>query len=116
MPDQRQFTGSYDLYRPTVATSGTGEQSLSVPGTPEASDQPCLFFPDPGKMSLGEAGVEIDYDAVLITPAGQDIRPADKTSQPDQIVVGARRFVVRAYWDASGRSVVGKALLSEVKT
>jgi len=115
MPDDRMFTGTYDLYRPTVSTSASGDQSVALPNTPTAARERCLFFPSPAAFSQGPVGVDIDFDAVMLVPSANNIRPSDKDEQPDHVRIGCEEFVVKIVWNASGRGQFKRVLLERVR-
>ena len=112
--DSRWYTDSYDLYRPTLATSDSGVQTITEPGTPTSADQPCRFFDGkPPAFVARDIGVEQDFDAVLLIPASQTLRPEAKGNQPDYVEADSRRFAVMACWDVAGRGMYKVALLQE---
>lgn len=103
MIDERRYTDSYDLYRPTVVTSASRSQTVTVPDTPTASAQSCLFFPKPGVLRPTPSGAELPYDARLHVPADRDILPAKQGDTADVVVVGAQTFTVLVAYAAAGR-------------
>jgi len=113
MLDDRFFSERYDLYRPTIVTSDAGQQTRSLPPTPTAAAQRCLFFPTPGATQPDREGLALEFDATLLVPAGADLRPAQVGGLPDQIEVSGRRFVVLVCWPAAGMGIYRKALLKE---
>ena len=113
MFDSRWFTDTYDLYRPTITTADTGAQTFTEPDTATESDQPCRLFPGRNLVAFGATGPDVDYDAVLLVPAGADLRPEQKGQQPDHVEIDSRRYVVQAVWDAGGQGLYKKVLLSE---
>ncbi len=115
MYDARYFDATYDLYRPTVSTSESGVQSRAVPTTATASARPCRFFPTPGRMSRDARGLDMDFDAVLLAPAGADLRPAQQSQQPDVVHINSRRYTVLAVWPLAGAARGVKALLVETR-
>jgi len=115
MPDDRMFTGTYDLYRPTVSTSTSGDQSIALPESATYSDQKCLFFPSPAAFSQGAVGVDIDFDASMLVPFANDIRPSDRNEQPDHAKIGGEEYVVKIVWDASGQGQFKRVLLERIR-
>jgi len=115
MYDSRNFPQSYDLYRPTLSVSETGVQSRAVPDVATVLAQPCKLFPAPSRAASGPDGVDMDYDAVLLAPAGADLQPAQNGQQPDVIAVSGRRYSVLAVWPLCGLAHGVKALLVETR-
>ena len=111
--DIRKFTDSYDLYRPTLSTTWDGRQQLAEPDAATASAQPCLFFPKPGQMQMGETGPMLDYDAYMLVPPDADLEPDAQGSQPDHVTIGGQTFTVLVVWDVAGRGGFQKALMKE---
>jgi len=115
MPDDRMFTGTYDLYRPTVSTSTSGDQSIALPETATATGERCLFFPSPAAFSQGAIGLDIDFDAVMLVPSANSIRPSDRNEQPDHVKIGSEEYVVKIVWDASGQGQFKRVLLERIR-
>ena len=116
MFDDRMFTDTYDLYRPTLSASASGVQKTSDPDTATASDQRCKFFPTPGSWVGNESGIRHEFDAILLIPNSQSLRPEKLGEQPDHVEIDSRRYVVVACWPLAGESYVKKALLKERKS
>ena len=114
MFDERAYTDRYDLYRPTVATSASHTQTLTLPGSVTESSKPCLLFP---KSSAGKwvsnIGADVDFDAVLLYPYSQTLKPAQSGQQPDYVVISSRTYLVVMAWPAAGRTYYNRALLKE---
>ena len=115
MPDIRAFTDIYDLYRPTVSISTSGDQSIALPESATLTAQPCMFFPSPAAFGQGGIGLEIDFDAVMLVPASNDIRPTDRDEQPDHVKIGGEEFVVKIAWNAAGQERFQRVLLERVR-
>lgn len=113
MFDSRFFADTYDLYRPTVTTAATGEQSISEPATPTASAQPCHYVPHPSAWRPMPAGLDLEYDAVMFVPAAYVLRPAQRGQQPDVVEISGRRYVVMACWNAGGAGLYNRVPLKE---
>jgi len=111
--DARFFSDSYDLYRPTVTTGDSGEQTVADPDAATASDQPCRYFPTPGQVTPGETGLTLEYDAVILYPSAQTLRPEKFGQQPDHVEIDGRKFAVLIAWALAGQSYANKALLKE---
>ena len=116
MFDSRFFSDAYDLYRPTVVTSDSGEQTISNPATATATAQPCRWFPTPGRLRVTDTGIDMDYDAVLLYPNAQTLRPEQHGQQPDHVKVSGREYVILAAWPMAGATHGKKALLREKKS
>ena len=114
MFDARFFSDTYDLYRPTVATADSGVQTVTEPDTATTSDVACRFFdgPLPGFVA-DRAGIDQDYDASMVIPASQTLKPTVRGDQPDHVEVDGRNWIVLAVWDAAGRGLYKTALLKE---
>jgi len=114
MYDSRMFSDSYDLYRPTITTSDTGEQTVTEPGTATSAGLRCLFRPKGAQVTgITEIGMDGDYDALLLVPATQTIYPDGKNTQPDHVKVGERYFVVQKVWNAANQGLFKIVLLTE---
>jgi len=88
MYDNRQYPDTYDLYRPTIAKSTTGERTRAV-STATASDQPCLYVNAGrgGKLTKGQDGIDFDHDAELRIPSDVDMRADKRGERPDRVIV-----------------------------
>ncbi len=113
--EDRFYTDQYDLYRPTVATSSSREQSLTVPDTATTESLRCLYFPTPGRFQQRATGIDLEYDAVLLVPDSHDLRPSKLGEQPDQIEIDSRRYDVLICWPMAGKTLGKKALLKETR-
>ena len=113
MFDDRLFSETYDLYRPTLAVSASGTQTIETPGAATASGQRCHFVPRPGRFTNDARGIMIDYDAKMLIPYSQSLRPSAKAEQPDHVVIGSQTFVVLMCWASSGREYCKTVLLQE---
>ena len=109
----KAFSDSYDLYRPTRKTSHSRVQTYELPSTATASDQPCLFFPKPGRFSMGERGPEIEYDARMLVPNAQTLYPENTSDNPDVVLIGDQYYVVLVAWDAAGQGHYKVVLLRQ---
>ena len=87
MYDTRQDPDRFDLYRPTVSTSATGERARTYPDTPTLSAQACLFSHGRGSFAVHEQGLSIDHDAEMRLPAGVDLRADERGEEPDKVVI-----------------------------
>ena len=117
MFDDRWFSDTYDLYRPTVATTTGGVQSVTVLGAATAEDQPCRLFPGPPtEARRGDTGLGVDIDAVLLVPAAADIRPDAPGQQPDQVVIGAATYVVLRVHDPAALSYYKRVWLAQLRS
>jgi len=91
MYDKRQYPDTYDLYRPTIAKSTTGERTRAVSNA-TASDQPCLYVSDRtasgrgGMLKDGE-GIAFEHGAELRIPQGVDVRADKRGERPDKVIV-----------------------------
>ncbi len=114
MFDDRAFTDTYDLYRPTVETDSAYEQTVTRPDTATSTDNPCLFFPQ-GRptFGVGAQGIDIEFDAVMLFPASDTLKPADRDDQPDYVKVNDTFYAVRSVWNAGNRGLYNVALLRE---
>jgi len=88
MYDKRQYPDTYDLYRPTIAKSTTGERTRAV-STATASDQPCLYVNAGrgGKLTKGQDGIDFEHGAELRIPQGVDVRADKRGERPDKVIV-----------------------------
>ena len=87
MYDTRQYPDRFEVYRPTAASSDTGERTRDYPGTPTASAQPCLFSHGRGRFFSREQGLEIEHDAEMRFPASIDVRADSRGENPDKVVI-----------------------------
>ena len=87
MFDAGFFPDRFDLYRPTITTSATGEKSRTFPGTPTNSSVACLFSPNAGRFMQRMEGIELNFDAELRCQVSVDIRAEKRGQKPDKIVV-----------------------------
>ena len=113
MFDDRFYSETYDLYRPTLSVSASRVQTIVTPGTATESGQKCHFVPKPGRFTVEAQGLAIDYDARMLIPNSQSLRPSAKGEQPDHVVIGSQTFVVLMCWQASGQSYCKVVLLQE---
>ena len=113
--DERRFTDTFDLYRPTVAQSTGGTETVVTPDTATSSGNPCLFLPGKQRsFNPGGVGIVQEHDAMILAPAGADLRAQAKGEQPDHVVISGREFVVLSAEDAAGRGHHLAAKLKEV--
>ncbi len=110
-----RFNATYDLYRPTLSTTTGGVQTFAEPATPTASAQGCLFFPTPGIVQGGDAGMDLPYDATMYVPSSAAILPQHKGDQPDHVHVGSKKYLVLLAHDAAGRSMFYVVRLREIR-
>lgn len=113
MFDERFFTDTYDLYRPTVTTADSGAQSIVEPDLATARGRKCRYLPAPGGWRMGQGGPDVDYDAAMLIPASDSLRPEQKGDQPDYVEIDGRRFVVMVCWDAANLGLYRNVLLKE---
>lgn len=115
MIDERSFSDSYDLYRPTSATSETGVQSRTVPTTATSSGNLCLFFPGAQALHVTSIAIRGEFDAVMLVPYSTDLKPFSAGDLPDEVEVLGERYTVLRVWDASGRMLFKVATLQQRK-
>jgi hypothetical protein len=103
MYDARHYPDRYDLYRPTLVASATGEVTREAPETPTLANARCRFVDDRGRLFQRSEGIAVDHDARLRLPAGADLRPKAVGDAPDTLVLtqlggeaAARTFLVVA--------------------
>ena len=116
MFDSRFFSNTYDLYRPTITTADTGAQTVTEPSSATSSSNPCHYVPKPGVWRMGEAGPDLEYDARILIPADQTLRPEKRGQQPDHVLIDSRSFVVMICWDAANQGLYKHVLLKERRT
>jgi hypothetical protein len=116
------FPDRYDLYRPAVITSVTGEQTLLEPPSylPTQTGLPCIFRPSTSGFGVGGGGFgmnmlgpSVEFDAKLLVPIDADLRPTKKGEQPDHVCIKSKMFIVLQIVDAAGRGMYKQALLGE---
>jgi len=113
--DERRFTDTFDLFRPTVARSAGGTETVVIPDTATSTGNPCLFLP--GKQpsfTPGVVGIVQEHDAMILAPATTDLRAQAKGQQPDHVVISGREYTVLSAEDAAGRGHHLAAKLKEV--
>lgn len=113
MFNDKMFDDSYDLYRPTRKISHSRVQTYELPSTATSSDQPCLFFPRPGRFSMSDRGPEIEYDARILVPHAHTLYPENTSDNPDIVLVGGQYYVVLIVWDAAGQGHYKVVLLRQ---
>ena len=112
--EDRRFPDSYDLYRPTIATSDSGVQSVTEPAEATSSDQPCRWLgAPPVGFTADMVGLTQDFDAKMLVPVGADIRAGIRGEQPDHVKYGDEMYVVRQARGAAGRGKYRTVLLTE---
>jgi hypothetical protein len=114
MVDARKFKDTYDLYRPTISRSATGEESATVPDTATTADEPCIFIAKAGEFSLGASGPVYRYDAVMYVPSDADLKPETATDTPDRVRISSALYLVRAVNDAAGRGAFKAVALTVI--
>jgi len=113
MFDDRRFSDTYDLYRPTTSVDSGGVETIADPGTATSTDNPCLYVPRPGRMGASARGPDIDYDATMLVPGDADLCPEQRGQQPDVVLIDSRYYVVLAVWDAAGAGQYQRVPLRE---
>lgn len=113
MFDDRFFSDTYDLYRPTITTADSGAQTVVEPGTATSTGNRCKYFPAPGSWSMGAAGPDLEYDAIVLMPYAQTLKPEKLGEQPDHVKISSRMFVVMICFDAGGQGLYKQVLLKE---
>lgn len=114
MFDARFYSDTYDLYRPTITTGASGNQTWAEPESATSEGNACKFFDGalPGFM-VDNLGIDQDYDATMLIPATQTLLPAKRGDQPDHVHTDSRKWVVLAVYDAAGQNLYKLVLLRE---
>ena len=116
MIDDRAYTTDYYLYRASVVSSDTGEQSVEYVAVapPNGITFTCIFYPvGETPFRIGPEGIDVDADAVMLVPHSRTIYAEHKGQQPDRVRIDDTDYIVRKVYDAGGRGMFKVVTLEE---